>query len=702
MKSLAKIVIATILVIYLIWALVGPLAACDTWVALKGATLKGISLFAKNSDRTVSDCQPLMFYPRQKWPAGSEIDIGRITIPQVNETFATLGSSPYWCWGYEEGINEFGVAIGNEGVFTKPLLEGILAAQAGQGPEPGPTGMDLVRRGLERGRSAREAMQVIAGLVEKCGQFGAGMPGQGLSGAYDNSYLIADAKEAWVLETAGKRWAAKRVGEGVASISNTLGLTTAWDLASPDLAKFAEQKGWWSQKPGAVFDFARAYLADTPELQNQRRRALTRAGCSLGLLKEKSGKIDEPWMMRIARDRSTSPGLDLDVTASSCVAVLPDSADELPVFWWAPSVPSAGCYIPFFVHGSRLPEIVSAAGTFGKKITPPEQVQTDAFSADSLWWLFRDLADKVSQDWKVRNAVVRSEFDALEREFASGVPDVVKKAAELRRAGKTEEAAKVLDEFSAACVDKAVAKVNELRKRFEPEVAAPQLKKTGLTPDRQMESLAGVYVANFGPYNEADFTIAMKDGRLFLGIPGRNDLELKPPDSSGAWKLAVSDQAGVSFILGADNTVIAMKFFQGSLTFELPRKGVVLAPEIPLDRLRKYLGSYYGEKLKETLEMVIKNNCLALKIPGQKTYELRPPDKEGKWFFRVSPVAAVSFKQTESGDIESFTYFQDGGELLYKKIGGGPDRKEPALEDVFALRRLGVQKAALEKLGLSK
>ena len=668
-----KIFFIIVIVLIVILTAIFDIFACDTWVALRDATAGGRLIFTKNSDRTVFDCQPLIFHPRQKWPAGSEINLGRVAIPQVFETYATLGSSPYWCWGYEEGMNEFGVIIGNEGIYTKPLVEAIAAARAGQGPKPGPTGMDLLRLGLERGKTAHEALAVMTSLVEKYGQFGPGMPAQGLEAAYDNSFLIADPKEAWILETAGTRWAAKRYEKGIASISNTLSITTERDQESPDLAKFAEDKGWWSPKSGAAFNFALAYLADTPDLLSQRKRALTRAGCSLGLLKEKAGQIDEAWMMRIARDRSTNPSLDLDVTASSCVAVLPKSLDELPVFWWAAGVPSSSCFIPFFVQGSKLPAAVSAAGTFGKKITPPDKAEPDRFSADSFWWLFRDLCDKVNVDWKVRNAVVRADFDALEHEFAAGLPGIMKNAVGLRKVGKMDEAAIILDAFTASCVEKAVSKVNELRKRFEPETPR---EKSRIEPST-LDELTGAYVANFGAFIDADFNLMAKESRLFLGIPGQNPLELKSPDADGVWKLVLNQQLGVSFIRDVENKVIAMKFHQGPTVLELPKKGLVLPPEIPLDQLQKYLGSYYNEEHKETLEIVIKNNCLALKIPGKKTYELRPPDKDGKWCLRVSNVAAVSFNETEAGKIESFSYYEAGAQLIYKRIQA-VDKKRPA------------------------
>ena len=69
-------------------------------------------------------------------------------------------------------------------------------------------------------------------------------------------------------------------------------------------------------------------------------------------------------------------------TASSCVAVLPKSRAELPVFWWTPGPPCNGCYVPFFPHGSRLPEMVSNAGTFGNKVVAPPQAEPDTFSPD--------------------------------------------------------------------------------------------------------------------------------------------------------------------------------------------------------------------------------------------------------------------------------------------------------------------------------
>lgn len=57
-------------------------------------------------------------------------------------------------------------------------------------------------------------MDVITELLEKHGQGGPCMEDE-CDFTYHNSFLISDRKEAWLLETSGKYWAAERVeGKG--------------------------------------------------------------------------------------------------------------------------------------------------------------------------------------------------------------------------------------------------------------------------------------------------------------------------------------------------------------------------------------------------------------------------------------------------------------------------------------------------------
>jgi secernin len=468
---------------------------CDTWVAMSDATSAGNVMMGKNSDRPIFDCQPLVFYPRKKWPIGSKVKLEYIELPQVGATYTTLGASPYWCWGYEEGINEYSLVIGNEAVFTKTSRELAEAYKAGKNPGLGLLGMNLVRLALERSKTAGQAVELMGSLIETYGQFGSAIPMKShAEGGYDNSFIIADPNEAWILEAVGKRWTARYVGERYASISNELGVRTEWDLGSPDVENYAIEKGWWPRDKKDFFDFTQAYIDEKVPRQGSCARAMR----SQQLLSEKCGRVTVPWMMRIARDHyegtllespyfdaadpafqsicmHVSPaGFTWGNTASSCIAVLPKSPQELPVFWWTPGPPCNGCYVPFFIHGTKLPESVSNAGRFGRKVVPPPEAEEDKFSRGSYWWLFRRLMDKTKGDaikslpgyYKSRNPIVRAQFDAIEMEIEAELSGVLEKAIELRNTGE-EAAAGILDKFTEKCVSKVVGALKELLREFD-------------------------------------------------------------------------------------------------------------------------------------------------------------------------------------------------------------------------------------------
>jgi secernin len=472
---------------------------CDTWVALRDATQTEQVILAKNSDRPIFDCQPLLFYPRQDWPAASQIKLTYITIPQVPTTYTTLGSSPYWCWGYEEGINEHSVVIGNEAIFTKTFRTAATYT-AGQPVELGILGMDLIRLTLERSRTAGEAVGVMGALIEQYGQFGSGVPTKAhAEGGYDGSFMIADPQEAWIVEAVGQRWVARQVTRGTASISNQPTIRTQWERGSTDIVDYATMMGWWPAEQGDHFDFARAYIDETKARQVAQIRAMR----SRQLLAERAGQITPEWMQRIARDHyeetflggPTFDPADPDFhtlcmhvspadftwgnTASSCVAVLPKTPEELPVFWWTPGPPCNGCYVPFFVHGRQLPSIVSNAGRFGKQVMPPPQVEPDTFLSTSYWWLFRELLDRVKGDaiyskpryYPVRNPVVRRQFDQLEQQFAAELSQVMQLAVTARSGGEEERAASILDAFTAQCVERVVAALTVLLNEFNEPIA---------------------------------------------------------------------------------------------------------------------------------------------------------------------------------------------------------------------------------------
>src|SRR5690554_6713593 len=96
------------------------------------------------------------------------------------------------------GCNEFGLNIGNEAVFTKEPYR-----------KKGLLGMDMLRIALERCKTSVEALQLLIDLLGRYGQ--GGNCGFQKRFTYHNSFLIADKNSAYVLETAGEYWAAKKV-----------------------------------------------------------------------------------------------------------------------------------------------------------------------------------------------------------------------------------------------------------------------------------------------------------------------------------------------------------------------------------------------------------------------------------------------------------------------------------------------------------
>ena len=201
---------------------------CDT-LCVPG-TPRG-TYFAKNSDRSPNEPHLILRVPAQVYAPGSTVGCTYITIPQVERTRETILCKPSWIWGAEMGVNEAGVAIGNEAVFTKSKTK--------RAP-PALTGMDLLRLALERADTAKAAVEVIIALLEAHGQ--GGNCGFDHDFRYDNSFLAADPREAYILETSGKRWAVKRA-EGPCAISNRLTLDGfAKQYTEPVFSHFSRAK----------------------------------------------------------------------------------------------------------------------------------------------------------------------------------------------------------------------------------------------------------------------------------------------------------------------------------------------------------------------------------------------------------------------------------------------------------------------------
>jgi secernin len=197
-------------------------------------------LFAKNSDRHPDEAQVVEWHDRRA--AGAALHTQYLTLADPG-AHAFLGSRPTWLWGVEHGVNEHGVAIGNEKIWTVDR----------PGDQPAAfLGMDLVRLGLERARTAHEALAVLTSLLERHGQGGSGEPHR--DEPYFSSFLLADPDGGFVLETSNRTWAARPVGAG-AAISNRISLTTNWTCASSNIAPDTNFDTFrWTRMPTAIAD----------------------------------------------------------------------------------------------------------------------------------------------------------------------------------------------------------------------------------------------------------------------------------------------------------------------------------------------------------------------------------------------------------------------------------------------------------------
>ena len=282
---------------------------CDTFVAYPPTTASGHVIFGKNSDRPSGELQPLRRYPGTTYPENSTLKCTYISIPQDSETFSVLISQIDWMWGCEHGANQHGVVIGNEAVWTRVPEE----MDEDGNPKRLLLGMDLVRLGLERGRTSKDALTIITSLLEEHGQ-GGPCAQDDPSFTYHNSFLIADATEAYILETAGRHWVAQKWNTEGRNISNGLTIRDNFDLSSDGIREYAKAEGLWSGI--GSFDFAEIFGEGGASLAETGRQ-----GRGMELLGDYAGseRFDKAAMVSILRDHKGGicmHGSDFETTAS--------------------------------------------------------------------------------------------------------------------------------------------------------------------------------------------------------------------------------------------------------------------------------------------------------------------------------------------------------------------------------------------------
>jgi len=306
-----------------------------------------VACFAKNSDRSPNEPHLILRIPKMSHEAGSMVQCTYISIPQVEYTSGMILYKPSWIWGAEMGVNEDRVAIGNEAVFTKTKRGA-----------PSLTGMDILRLALERADSAKSAIETMIHLLEEYGQ--GGDCGYDKEFYYDNSFLAADPKEAFILETSGKNYAVIEVKDRYA-ISNRLSIG-ANHSASNGVA------------PGE--DFAKRYtepIYSYFSAAKERRRQVieqlapsTSAHDLMSILRSHNSRIHGREFTRgsVSSVCMHAGGLIGDHTTGSLVAVLrPDK----PITLWSTcsSTPCISAFKPVFWNSASAPVFDDSESSLG-------------------------------------------------------------------------------------------------------------------------------------------------------------------------------------------------------------------------------------------------------------------------------------------------------------------------------------------------
>jgi secernin len=377
---------------------------CDTIVALGKATVDGSTLFGKNSDREPDEVQNIKIYPRRQFSSGDKVKCTYIEIPQVSETAAVMLCQPFWMFGAEMGANEYGVAIGNEALFTreKPDITGL-------------TGMDLLRLALERSRSAKQSLDIIIELLEKHGQ--GGNCGYRQKFYYMNSFLIADNSEAYVLETVKSWWAWKQIYD-YWSISNLISLERDFDKCSPGLIENAVKKGYCKKE--ADFNFRSCY---SDKIMTWGAKGMQRQICSRAKLEEKSGSLELTNIMAILRDHGDDEKWTPDKSGGT---ICMHAADKL--IRRSQSVGSMAAKLVgekqfYYVTGASNPCISPYFPVFLKGMSVPAGyvAGTAEYDEKSFWWSSEKLHRKAL--WHFNDAIkyIQPELTKYEKQTISDI-----------------------------------------------------------------------------------------------------------------------------------------------------------------------------------------------------------------------------------------------------------------------------------------
>ena len=237
-----------------------PANACSSILVSKGASADGSVIITYACD---GEYHPhLMLTPAADYEPGDSLEIKHWS----GEIWGKIAPVPH-TYAYVGLMNEHQLAIGETTFDGRQEL---------QNPDGALHYWHLMKFALQRAKTAREAIEVITGLVDEYGYRSTG-----------ESFSIADPDEAWIMEMIGPGpggqsaiWVALKVPDGYICAHCNKARIGEFSLNDPEnclysenVITFAIEKGYYDPKLGEPFRFCDVYCPPTPK---NRRYAETR------------------------------------------------------------------------------------------------------------------------------------------------------------------------------------------------------------------------------------------------------------------------------------------------------------------------------------------------------------------------------------------------------------------------------------------
>ncbi|MDF2569530.1 MAG: Peptidase family protein [Sporomusa sp.] len=442
---------------------------CTTFMA-QGSTLKNGkgTIISKNRDQSAATLSEIGLHEKARHTADQVYQAAYIDIPQVTETYKFTGSRTAGRWGYGMGINEFQVSVSDNDSTSRDTLDF----------KKGLHDNDVVRLVLERAKTAREGVDIVANLVEKYGQAWNGI-----------MFEIGDPNELWVIEVTGHRWAAKKYINTVTARSNQYQIGDDYDLCSKDLISFAIEQKWVKEGTQRI-NFRSVY--GTLELYPDNNDNFTKRPAveklyntemryqrAMELLANTTGQIDAATLIPYTRDHydtyklpsgkvinmhqvpfyssdavdwynrewmakwpkkdtiETSMyirgvcGHDLGWGATSSTGIMvsrPDVPNELGLMLHSYMQPCSSTYVPFYVGITKL---------------------DPRYSTTQAAYAFHNIAMRSFGYYNLYHEGIRAAFDPYEKQLLTEMPTFEFKYMTLKNAGNEAAAQTAINDFVA-------------------------------------------------------------------------------------------------------------------------------------------------------------------------------------------------------------------------------------------------------------